>query len=89
MQRFLITCVNKNSSDDIIAVGLSDGRVFDPSVIINDINNGLASFYTITLDGEQADVYVKPPNAKVPHWFLTTHPDGLLPNNLDNLRKCS
>lgn len=88
MQKFLITCVVKNNSDDIIKVGLRDGRIFETNVIINDINAGRAEFYTITPGGREADVYAKPPNQRVNHWFLTTNRDGLLPNNLDNLRHC-
>jgi hypothetical protein len=87
MGQYLITCVRKDRYDNIVSVGLSTGQSLDVPTIVYRINSNLDDYFTTDQYGHQARVYAKQHHI-TRNWFITTNPDGIPPNNLDNLRLC-
>lgn len=88
-EEYRITCVVHDEKEVIthLGIGTEEKRQVKPvSTFVDWINSGKYKFYTLE-GGAKAYVYVKV-NPKTQKPFLTTNPDGLDPNNLDNLRGC-
>lgn len=80
-----ITCVVHDKNLVIQQVGIA-GNLYNVQDVVNWINNGTNTFYTLE-NGVRANVIAKkhPTSGR---WFLTTDPDGYNENNLDFLPKC-
>jgi len=83
MSGFQITCVIKDSKDNIIQVGVN-GKQYTIQEILNFMNNK-ETFFTMK-GGYRATVYCK--RSSLGNLFLTTEPDGTTENNLDFLPRC-
>ena len=79
-----IHCVTQDSNGVITHVGIG-GITFAVSEVVKLINSNMYSFYTL-VNGYKAAVYVRVSSSG--NWFLTTAPDGIGANNLDNLPSC-
>ena len=81
-----ITCKVHDDKEIIKEVGVGGERVYPIIAVWNDITNGRFEFYTL-VDGRKVTVKARttPQGTK----YLTTHPDGYTPNNLDELRQCA
>ena len=84
MTEYRIHCVTQDSNCVITHVGI-EGTVYTVSQVIRWINEGTHSFHTL-VNGYKAAVYVRVSSSG--NWFLTTTPDGIGANNLDNLPSC-
>jgi len=83
MGNFQITCVVKDTKDNIMQVGIN-GKTYTIKEIQTAMNNG-DTFFTMK-DGQRATVYCK--TSPLGNLFLTTEPDGTTENNLDFLPRC-
>ena len=84
---YLVTCIVPHGllSGRIQAIGGPAFGVFSEDKAIALINSGTARFYTL-VNGRRADVYVG--GTFLTGMYLTTSPDGYLPNNLLHLPRC-
>lgn len=87
MGQYLITCVTKDNSDNILEVGLNTGVHLDVQTVVYRLNNNVDDYYTTDQYNRQVRVYARQ-HYSTGRWFITTNPDGVPPNNLDNLRRC-
>ena len=84
MMRKKITCKVHDENKVIVKVGIEGERVYPIIAVWNDIINERFEFYTI-IDGKEAKVFAREKNGTK---YLTTSPDGIIPNNLDELPNC-
>lgn len=84
MDTFQITCKIHDNLDRVIEVGVGSKRFSTPQ-IWDWINSKTYGFYTLA-KGHRATVAARtsPQGRK----YLTTHPDGVTDNNLDELPRC-
>ncbi len=86
MSDYYITCVTKDNRGVILQVGI-DGQRYDVLQIANHIWNKEHRFFT-SVNGNTVIVRAfRYSDTNRP--YLTTHPDGKLPNNLDYLPICN
>lgn len=86
---FQVTCIVKrgghyNPHERIEALGNSGRWMLSESEMINRIEAGAESFYTL-VGGHRADIVVAEHNYRK---YLKTNADGYSPNNLLNLADC-
>ncbi len=84
MTEYRIRCVTQDSNGVITHVGI-EGTTYTVSQVAKLINSNTHSFYTL-VNGHKALVYARVSSSG--NWFLTTTPDGIDANNLDNLPSC-
>jgi hypothetical protein len=88
MVRITIICVTKDQNGVIQEVGLDNGSRVSVDSVIDLIDKNIHDFVTTTPDGHNT-VRVYAPKLTYGRRYITTSPDGKLPNNLDYLRPCS
>ena len=87
MAKYIIECLIKNIYGVITQVGIG-GQHHDVEDIANSIWNNQHEFYTKTPDGlDTLQVFARR-REDTARPYLTTNPDGRLPNNLDSLYEC-
>jgi len=79
-----ITCKLHDEHDRVIKVGV-EGEVYPMLVIWNKINDKEDEFYTLE-NNKRAEVKARERDGTK---YLTSHPDGFTPNNLDELQLCN
>ena len=84
MTEYRIRCVTQDSNGVITHVGIK-GTSYTVSKVAKWINDGTHSFHTF-VNGHKAVVHTRVSSSR--NWFLTTTPDGIGANNLDNLPSC-
>lgn len=85
MAEFQITCVVRDSHARITHVGIGN-EIYEVSTVVNWIRTRQHSFHTFR-NGYWAAVYARFHYVHA-RWFLTTHPDGILEDNLGFLPEC-
>jgi len=78
-----ITCKVHDDNQRVIKVGV-DSTVFPMQTIWAQIHNGSESYYTLASGREAAVRAVERQGTR----YLTTSPDGITDNNLDELPMC-
>lgn len=85
MAELLITCIKKDSSGNIVSVGI-DNEVFDVNTIAKKIWDMENSYFTLAM-GIRVKVFaLRHPDTNEP--YLSTSPNIKLPNSLNFLPKC-
>ena len=79
-----ITCKTHDSEEVITHVGV-EGVKTPILTVWDEINDEINSFYTFE-DNKKTNVYARTNSNNTK--YLTTHPDGVTPNNLDELSEC-
>jgi hypothetical protein len=85
--QYLIKCVIKDQNDVIIQVDIMGGLRFDVQAVAEYIREGKHEFYTTTPDGQHTVQVHAIRRDGIS--YITTSPDGRLPNNLDFLPVCT
>lgn len=82
MSEYQITRIVHDEHEVITDVEIA-GKLFPVKQVVDWINGKVYTFFTL-VGGHRANVYAKmhPVSRR---WFLTTDPDGIDENNLDNL----
>ena len=80
-----LVCKVHDKDEVVIQVGVQGERVYPVLAVWNDITNGHYTFYTFE-QNKKAKVYAREQEGTK---YLTTYPDGITPNNLDELSSCS
>ena len=85
MTQYRIKCKVHGESEVIVKVGIGD-KQFSVQEIWDWINSRSHSFYTEVVDSKRADV--KNGVSSTARKYITTHPDGVTENNLDEIPDC-
>lgn len=86
MERHKINCKTHDSQDRVIEVGF-DGKTEPVEKVHDMIKSGEHEFYTENQFGNKAKV--NPGKSSTGRKYLTTSPDGITENNLDEITGCS
>ena len=79
-----ITCKVHDDEERVTSVGVEGEEVQPMLTVWNRIIQGGENFYTL-VNGIKAVVKAR---ERTGTKYLTTHPDGVTPNNLDELSEC-
>ena len=85
MERHKINCKTHDSQDRVTDVGF-DGKTEPVSKVHDMIKSGDHEFYTQDRSGNE--VQVRAGTSSTGRKFLTTAPDGVTDNNLDEITDC-
>ncbi len=85
MPDFQITCKVHDENEVIIKIGIDNNRYL-VGEIYDWIENGKHTFYTKDENGKRANV--RTGKSSDGQKFITTHPDGVTENNLDEIPSC-
>lgn len=85
LQEYRIKCRNRDSQERLISVGIGD-KTFTVEEIWNWIDRKVYGFYTFENNNKAV---VRNGISKTGRKYITTSPDGITENNLDEIPECS
>ena len=85
MDTFQITCKIHDNQERVVEVGINSKR-YPITTIWNWIDSGTNAFFTMDTRGNKATVKAR--TSSTGRKYLTTNPDGITENNLDELPRC-